>query len=388
MSGSPAGHPLASILEALERVLPPQRPLALHEPELAGTEWDFLKSCLDSGWVSSAGEYVGRFEAAIAEYTAVPHVVATVNGTAALHVALQLAGVTAGDEVLCPALTFVATCNTIAYCGATPHFVDVESSTLGVDPDRLAAHLEAIGTIRHGELVNRETGRPLRAVVVVHALGHPARMNRIVEVSDRFGLTVVEDAAEAMGSFLDGSHLGSWGRIAVLSFNGNKIITTGGGGALLTRDPSLADRARHLTTTAKVPHPWAFEHDAVGYNYRLPNLNAALGLAQLERLESMVQRKRALAHRYQRALASIPGVSMFSEPPGARSNYWLNLLELQAPELRDQLLMATHEAQILTRPFWTPMHRLGIYRSAPSMSLPVTESLAARGVCLPSSADL
>jgi len=377
-----------AILNILRDLLPEQRPLGLHEPEFGETEKALVADCLDSGWVSSVGSYVDRFEQDLSVVTGIPHAVATVNGTCALHTCLILAGVQSGDEVLLPALTFVGSANPVAQLGATPHFVDCETETLGVDPQRLSKHLADIAELRGDICFNKHTGRPLRALMVVHVLGHPARMDELAAIAERHRLTLIEDAAESLGSWRGGRHTGSWGRLAALSFNGNKIITSGGGGAILTADSELAQRARHLTTTAKQPHPWAFEHDAVGYNYRLPNLNAALGCAQLERLAERLARKRRLAERYAAAFAANPSLHFQLEPEDCRSNHWLNLLLLPDAEQRDQLLAAAHVEDIHLRPFWTPLHRQPMYRHAPRMDLPCTEALFARGVCLPSSADL
>ena len=266
-----------SILTILHDLLPSQRPIGLHEPSFGDDEKALVTDCLDSGWVSSVGQYVDRFEQDLSAYTRIPHAIATVNGTAALHTCLILAGVQADDEVLLPALTFIGSANPVVYQGAVPHFVDCDRDTLGVDPQKLDAYLQDITELRGDTCHNRNTGRPIRALIVVHVLGHPARMAELAVIAQRYRLTLIEDAAESLGSWRDGQHTGSWGQLSALSFNGNKIITSGGGGAILTSDPTLAKRAKHLTTTAKQPHPWAIEHDEVAYNYRLPNLNAALG---------------------------------------------------------------------------------------------------------------
>lgn len=379
---------VAGILARLRASLPEHRPLPLHEPRFAGNEWERVRDCLDSGWVSSVGAYVDRFEAALSEYTAIPHAIATVNGTAALHTCLLLAGVQAGDEVLIPALTFVGTANPIASMGAVPHFVDCDHETLGINPEALEAHLEQTTELRDGICHNKNTGRPVRALVVVHVLGHIADMPRLKELAERYRLVLIEDAAEALGSYLDGRHAGSWADLSALSFNGNKIITTGGGGAILTRDAELARHARHLTTTAKQPHPWAFEHDEVGFNYRMPNLNAALGVAQMEQLPTLLAAKHELAYCYREALKDLTGVRLFLEPEGRESNHWLNLLLLDEPGQRDELLQAAHAEGLYLRPFWTPLHHLPMYRDCPRANLIVSEDLFIRGVCLPSSAQL
>lgn len=364
--------------------------VALHEPRFAGNEWVYLKDCLDSTFVSSVGRYVDRFEADLAAFTGARHAVAVVNGTAALHVALQLAGVQAGDEVLVPALTFVATANAVAYCGATPHFVDSEERTLGLDPQALREYLRATTELRDGHCVNLATGRVIRAIIPMHAFGHAVNIEGVLALARDFRLEVVEDATESLGSTVHGKHTGTFGRMGVLSFNGNKVITTGGGGAILTDDPELAKHAKHLTTTAKVPHRWAYVHDETGYNYRLPNINAALGCAQLEQLSGFVESKRRLYQRYQAAFADITEARILAEPEGCRSNYWLQtlLLEKSAADLRDELLQTTNDAGLMTRPVWELMSRLPPYRGCPSMALPVAESLERRVVNLPSSALL
>ena len=376
------------IVEILDAMLPSQRPVPLHEPSFRGAEWELVRDCLDSGWVSSVGAYVDRLEEELSRFTGIPHAVATVNGTAALHTCLLLAGVAPGDEVMLPALTFVGTANPVAAMGAIPHFVDSSESTLGVDPHALDRHLAGIAEMRAGRCFNRETGRPISALIVVHVLGHVADMPRLAEIAARYRLELIEDAAEALGSWRDDRHAGHWSRLSALSFNGNKIVTTGGGGAVLTADPELAQRARHLTTTAKEPHPWAFEHDQVAFNYRMPNLNAALGVAQLREMGSLLEAKRSLARRYREVFATVRGATLFAEPEGCRGNHWLNLLLLDDAEQRDPLLELAHDRGLHLRPFWTPLNRLPMYRSCPSMPLPVADALFARGVCLPSSAGL
>ena len=380
----------ADILSRLETVLGPAGGgfIPLHEPRLDGNARAYVNDALDSTFVSSVGAYVDRFEAMLAEACGVRRAVAVVNGTAALQVALQLAGVAPGDEVLVPALTFVATANAVAHLGAAPHFCDSEDVSLGLDAARLDAHLERVATRRGDALVNRETGRRLAAVVPMHVFGLPVDMAALTRVAARWGLPIVEDAAEALGSRAHGRPVGGDGLLSVLSFNGNKIITTGGGGAILTNDDALADRAKHLTTTAKVPHRWRFDHDAVGYNYRLPNLNAALGVAQLERLPDFVAAKRRLAARYRAAFSDLPGAAIVPDPPGCESNAWLIALclERRDEDCRDAILGATNDAGYMTRPAWTPLHRLPMYADAPRMALPCAEALAASLINLPSSA--
>jgi aminotransferase in exopolysaccharide biosynthesis len=382
-------HLPRAVVAAIAKVVG-QRSVALHEPRFQGNEWTYLRECLDSTFVSSVGKFVDRFEAELAAYTGVRHAVAVVNGTAALHVALMLAGVQPGDEVLVPALSFVATANAVCYCGAKPHFVDSELRTLGVAPGPLREYLSDISEQRAGQCINRRTGKVIRALVPMHTFGHPVDIDGVLALARDFNLVVVEDAAESLGSFYQGRHTGDFGSLATLSFNGNKTITTGGGGAILTNDAELARHAKHLTTTAKLAHRWAFEHDEVGYNYRLPNLNAALGCAQLEQLPTLLVAKRSLYERYCAAFEDVPGVQLFAEPENCRSNYWLQTL-LLAPafeQCRDGILLATNEAGQMTRPVWTLLPRLRPYQTSPCAPLPVAQSLERRVINIPSSAFL
>ena len=364
--------------------------LGLHEPLFEGNEWDYVKECIDTAWVSSAGKYVDRFERDLAEYTGADRAVAVVNGTSALHIALQLIGVEETDEVLVPTLTFVATANAVRYTNATPHFIDSEPETLGIAPDKLRRYLADNTSQQDGICHNSETGRPIRVLVAMHTFGHPNRIKEIRDVCNAHNITLVEDAAESLGSLYEDKHTGRFGRIGILSFNGNKTITTGGGGAIITDDEDLADEAKHLTTTAKVDHPWEYRHDRVGYNYRLPNLNAALGCAQLESLPNFVERKRRLAGRYSNVFADLEDVEFVSEPDKARSNYWLNAIKLNSQRMdkRDDIIEYTNDHGVQTRPIWQPLHTLPMYKNAPHMDLSQAENLAARIINIPSSAFL
>ena len=377
-----------AVLEAVDSVLASAtRPVALHEPRLGARERELVLDCIDTNWVSTAGKYVSQFEQMVAAATGSRHAIAIVNGTAALHAALLLEGVQANDEVILPAITFVATANAVSHAGAIPHIVDSSWNTLGLDPAALDAHLDEISVRRNGELVNKQTGRRLRAVIPVHIFGHPVDMEPLLAIAAKYGLVVVEDATESLGSTRQGRACGTFGHSAVLSFNGNKIITTGGGGMILTDDDAHATRARHFTTTAKKSHAWSFDHDEVGYNYRLPNINAALGCGQMERLSAMVEAKRELAARYLEVFNGFAHAGIYREPNGARSNYWLNTLVLDrefAGE-RDRLLSALHANGVHARPLWTPMHLLPMYRNCPRSQLPVAEDMYARCVNLPSS---
>jgi perosamine synthetase len=365
-------------------------PVALHEPRFRGNEWVYVKECIDTTFVSSIGKFVDRFETDLAAYTGAKHAVAVVNGTAALHIALLLAGVERDDEVLVPALTFVATATAVMYCNAVPHFVDSREYDLGMDPRALAKYLHETCERRSEGCWNRRTGRRVRAMVPMHTFGHPVDIVPLTALAEEFGIVLVEDAAESLGSLYCGRHTGTFGMLGTLSFNGNKTITTGGGGAIITNDAELARRAKHLTTTAKVPHPWEYEHDAVGYNYRLPNINAALGCAQLEQLNVFIQSKRQLHDRYREAFRGLQGVRVVTEPEGCRSNYWLNaiLLDEGVAAARDTVLQATNDEGLMTRPAWTLLHRLQSYASCPRAPTPCAESIARRLINIPSSAGI
>lgn len=363
---------------------------ALHEPRFQGNELCYVQDCINSTFVSSVGAYVNRFERELAEYAGAKRAVAVVNGTAALQVALQLAGVQAGDEVIIPALTFVATANAVHYLGAIPHLVDSHESTLGLDPGALGDWLSHCGELTTDGCINRLTGRRICAIVPMHTFGHPCDLDNLLTVAHDHHLMLVEDAAEALGSRYYGHHVGVFGHVGTLSFNGNKTITTGGGGAILTDDEALADQAKHLTTTAKQPHRWEYLHDQVGYNFRMPNLNAALGCAQLEQLSGFLASKRRLYERYQVAFSEVATVRLMAEPEGCDSNYWLQTLILDeaVADQRDIILEATNNDGLMTRPAWQLMHQLPMYQNCPKSPLPVAESLVRRIINLPSSAGI
>ena len=360
---------------------------SLHEPRFEGNEWVYLKECLDSTFVSSVGKFVDRFEADLVDYTGAKHAIAVVNGTAALHIALKLSGVISGDEVLLPALTFVATANAVTYCNAVPHFVDSEDDSLGIDSTKLREYLVNHTKQRAGQCVNKLTGRVIRAIVPMHTFGHPSDLDGLLALARDFNIVLVEDAAESLGSTYQSRHTGTFGRFGTLSFNGNKTITTGGGGALLTNDPDLALHAKHVVTTAKIQHLWDYNHDEVGYNYRMPNINAALGCAQLEKLPDKLLGKRNLFSRYEKAFSCIDGISLISEPRGCQSNYWLQTLMLDEgfASQRDIILEATNKAGLMTRPAWILMSKLAPFGDCPRMNLDVAESLSRRLINIPSS---
>jgi len=377
-----------SVLNAIKSVVGPL-PVALHEPSFSGNEWLYLKECLDSTFVSSVGKFVDRFEADLALYTGAKHAIAVVNGTAALHIALKLAGVESEHEVLTPALTFVATANAVTYCGAIPHFIDSEITNLGIDLERLREYLLLNTEQQNASCVNRVTGRVIKAIIPMHAFGHPVDLNGLLDLASRFNLAVVEDAAESLGSFYRGQHTGTFGLLGTLSFNGNKTITTGGGGAILTNNSELAKRAKHLTTTAKLPHAWEYCHDQIAYNYRMPNLNAALGCAQLEGLNEALLSKRRLFELYAAAFSDLEGVDLVSEPEHCKSNYWLQtlLLDRKHSKYRNKILETTNAAGCMTRPAWTLMHELIPFKNCPRMDLRGATDLSMRLINIPSSSN-
>lgn len=378
------------IKQKLESVINEEKFTPLHAPIFEGNEIAYVTDCIESNFVSSVGEYVTRLEEMLQNYTGAKYAVVTVNGTAALHISLLLCDVVRDDEVLMPALTFIATANAVSYIGATPHFVEVDEETLGVDAQKLDKYLAEISHMRDGECYNVSSGKRIKAIVPMHTFGHSVDMDALNVVAKKYNIEVIEDAAESLGSYYKGKHTGTLSHISAISFNGNKIITTGGGGAILTDDEALAKKAKHITTTAKIPHKWEFNHDMIGYNYRMPALNAALGVAQLEQMDKFVQKKRDLALRYMEALKDVEGVKVFKEPEYAQSNYWLNALILDKgyEEMRDELLQVTNDAGIMTRPIWTLMSKLEMFKECPAMDLSVSESLEKRIINIPSGAWL
>lgn len=370
-------HAIRSVYGCAEGRLP------LHEPIFSGKERAYVLEAIDSTFVSSAGKFVDGFESRLRDITGAAHAIAMVNGTTALQIALLAAGVLPGDFVLTQSLSFIATANAISHANARPVFLDVDQSNLGLSPEAVRNYLEQHCEIVNKECRHKETGQRIAACVPMHSFGHPCRIVELQEVCTEWGIPIVEDAAEALGSLQDGRHCGTFGLLGTLSFNGNKICTSGGGGAILTNDPEIGLRAKHLTTTAKVPHRWRFYHDAVGFNFRLPNLNAALGCAQLERLSEFVTFKRDLAARY-RARFEALGVPFVSEPAGARSNYWLCSILLNNLQERDELLTVTNDSGVMTRPAWEPLHTLPMYRDSLRGPLPITMDIADRLVNIPS----
>lgn len=360
--------------------------IPLHAPRFIGNEKKYLNDCIDSTFVSSVGAYVDLFEKKMCELTGAKHCIAIVNGTNALHLSLLITGVKKDDEVLTQALTFIATANAISYCNATPHFVDVDKETLGLSPSLLKKHLSEIAEVKNGVCYNKTTGKRIAACVPMHTFGLPMYIDDLVNVCNEFNIPVVEDAAESLGSYYKEQHTGTFGLLGTFSFNGNKTITCGGGGAIITDDDELAKRAKHLSTQAKLPHKWDYVHDEIGYNYRMPNINAALGCAQIEQLPAILASKRVLFEKYKRAFEDVKGVSLVTEPAQCRSNFWLQtlLLDEDYSQERDHILKATNDVGLMTRPSWVLMNELVPFNECPSMNLTIAKSLSQRLLNIPS----
>ena len=361
-----------------------QDQIPLHVPTFSGNEKKYLNECIDSTFVSSVGQFVNDFETALADYTKVNHAVLCVNGTNAIHICLLLAGVQPNDEVLTQPLTFVATVNAITYANAKPVFIDVDKDTMGLSPTALQHFLDEHAEVRTDGCYNKTTGNKISACLPMHTFGHACRIEEIKTICDNYSITLVEDAAEAMGSTYNGKHLGSYGELSAISFNGNKIITTGGGGVILTNDENKAKQAKHLTTQAKIPHQWEYKHDAIGYNYRMQNLNAALGLAQLEQIDDFLLAKREIAQQYKSFFAD-QSISFFNERENERCNFWLNAIVLTSKEERDAFLQATNQQNIYTRPIWALASELNQFKHCIKGELTNSYWLQDRVVNLPSS---
>ena len=361
--------------------------IPLHEPKFIGNEKKYLNECIDSTFVSSVGRFVDEFEEKISNYTGVKYAIATSNGTSALHISLLLANVEQNDEVITQPLTFVATCNAISYCGAQPVFIDVDRDTMGLSPSALRYFLENNTTIKNNKCINNVTGKRIGACIPVHTFGHPCRIDEIKDICNQYNIFLIEDAAESVGSFYKDKHTGTFGQVGVMSFNGNKIITAGGGGCIITDDEALAKKAKYLTTTAKVPHKWNFNHDIVGYNYRMPNLNAALLVAQLENLDNFISSKRKLANVYETFFNNTNYVFV-KEPMGSKSNYWLNAIILKDKQKRDEFLDETNSNGVMTGPIWTLMNKLPMFKDAQCGDLTNSKWLEDRVVNIPSSVIL
>jgi len=361
--------------------------IPLHEPRFVGNEKNYLNECIDSTFVSSVGKYVGELEENIASYTGAKYAIATSNGTSALHISLLLANVGQSDEVITQPLTFIATCNAISYCGAQPIFIDVDKDTMGLSPSSLKYFFENNTTVKNNQCINNKTSKVIKACMPMHTFGHPCRIDEIKEICDMYHVFLIEDAAESFGSLYKGKHTGTFGQMAAFSFNGNKIITSGGGGCIITNDKILAKKAKHLTTTAKVPHKWEFIHDMVGYNYRMPNLNAALAVAQLENVDDFINNKRKLASSY-KEFFSTQEPTFFKEPEHSKSNYWLNTIFLKNKDQRDKFLEETNTCGVMTRPIWTLMNKLPMFEHAQCDDLVNSKWLNDRVVNIPSSVVL
>ena len=361
-------------------------PLAV--PVFIGNEKKYLNECIDTTFVSSVGQFVDRFEKDVAEYVGCKRAVVCVSGTNALHMSLMLAGVQRDDEVLTQPLTFIATCNALSYIGAHPVFIDVDMDTMGYSPVAMKVWLEKNAELRNGECFNKNTGRRVKACVPMHTFGIPVKIDKVAELCNEWHLELVEDAAESIGSLYKGKHTGTFGKVGALSFNGNKTITTGGGGMMLFNDEELADYAKHITTQAKIPHRWEFKHDHIGYNYRMPNINAALGCAQLENIERYVASKRETAHAYAEFFKNIPDIQFFTEPDDCRSNYWLCSVVTKDHDAQLEFLEYTNDNGVMTRPIWELMNRLPMFEQSENDGLKNALYFADRVVNIPSSVRL
>ena len=372
------------IIDFIQNTYKTKEFIPLHEPKFIGNEKKYLNECIDSTFVSSVGKFVDEFEEKITNYTGAKYAIATSNGVSALHISLLIANVDQNNEVITQPLTFVATCNAISYCGAQPVFVDVDRDTMGLSPSALKYFLENNTTVKNQQCINNKTGKVIKACVPMHTFGHPCRIDEIKEICDKYHVFLIEDAAESVGSTYKGKHTGTFGQVGIMSFNGNKIITGGGGGCIVTNDKALAKKAKHLTTTAKVPHKWNFNHDMVGYNYRMPNLNAALLVAQLENLDNFISSKRKLASMYKIFFNDV-NCGFIKEPMQSKSNYWLNSILLKNKQQRDEFLDRTNSSGVMTRPIWTLMSKLPMFEYAQCGDLTNSEWLVDRVVNIPSS---
>lgn len=360
----------------------------LSVPKFVGNEKKYLEECIDTTFVSSVGKFVDRFEEDMARYTGAKKAVVCVSGTNALHMSLMLSGVERDDEVVTQALTFIATCNALSYIGAHPVFVDVDKETMGLSPDAVKDWLAKNAEIRNGECYNKNTGRRVKACVPMHTFGHPVRIDELAAICEEYHIELVEDAAESIGSLYKGKHTGTFGKVGAISFNGNKTITTGGGGMMLFNDEELAAHAKHITTQAKVPHRWEFRHDEIGYNYRMPNINAALGCAQLENLDQYIASKREVASEYKAFFKGNEEISFFCEPENCVSNYWLNAVILKDKAAQLEFLQQTNDNKVMTRPIWELMNRLPMFEHCENDGLKNTIWFADRVVNIPSSVRL
>jgi aminotransferase in exopolysaccharide biosynthesis len=359
--------------------------IPLHEPKFNGNEKKYLNDCIDSTFVSSVGEYVEKLEIEFAKYVGSNYAIATVNGTSALHISLLLADVNPDNEVITQPLTFIATCNAISYCGAKPIFVDVDIDTLGLSSKSLQDFLEKNCEIKDNKCINKTTGKIIKACVPMHTFGHPCKIDEIKDICDKWNITLVEDSAESLGSFYKNKHTGTFGKLGAFSFNGNKIITSGGGGMIVTDDEALAKKAKHLTTTAKVPHSYEYSHDEIGYNYRMPNLNAALLLAQLEQLNEFLESKKEIAIKYEEFFNEVENINFITQPENSISNYWLNSIYFKNKEQKDDFLNFSNENGVMTRPAWKLMNKLDMFKECQCDNLSNAQYMEERLVNIPSS---
>ncbi len=375
-----------SVVDFIRSVYKTDSFIPLHEPRFSGNEKKYLNECIDSTFVSSVGKFVDEFENKIASYTGAKYAIATNNGTSALHISLLISGVESGDEVITQPLTFVATCNAISYCNAAPIFIDVDKDTMGMSPVALEAFLKENAIIKNQQCVNKSTGNIIKACIPMHTFGHPCRIKEIQSICKEWHITLIEDSAESLGSFYGNQHTGTFGELGIISFNGNKIITSGGGGCILTNNKDLAKKAKHITTTAKEPHKWNYAHNMIGYNYRMPNLNAALIVAQLEQLNGFLKNKKMLADKYKYFFQSID-INFVTGLNGFKPNYWLNAIVLHNKKERDLFLDETNSQGIMTRPIWTLMNKLPVFKDCQSGGLINSEYLEQRVVNIPSSVN-
>ena len=374
---------MEKIIEYIKKIYNYNSFIALHEPKFVGNEKKYINDCIDSTFVSSVGAYVDRFEKEISKYTGAKYAVATVNGTSALHISLILAGVKNDDEVITQSLSFVATVNAISYIGAKPIFLDVNRKNLGLSPKSLKKFLENNTFIKNGKCINKKTKKVIKACVPMHTFGHPCKIDKIKKICNEYNIELVEDAAESLGSFYKGKHTGTFGKLGAISFNGNKIITSGGGGVILTNDKELAKKAKHITTTAKIPHLYEYIHDEIAFNYRMPNLNAALLVAQLEKLDEFIKDKRNTAKKYKKFFKDI-SIEFVSENKNSISNYWLNAIILENKKQRDKFLKISNENGVMTRPIWNLLSELDIYKDCECDDLENSKWLEQRVVNIPS----
>ena len=376
-----------AVIKFIKSIYDKDKFIPLHQPRFVGNEKKYLNECIDSTFVSSVGKFVDEFEKKIAKYTGAKYAVATNNGTSAIHISLIVGGVKQDDEVITQPVNFVACCNAISYCNAKPIFIDVDKDSMGLSPSALKFFLENNTTVKNKQCINNRTHKVIKACVPMHSYGNPCRIDEIKKICDEYYIFLIEDAAESVGSLYKNKHTGTFGHLGAMSFNGNKIITAGGGGCIVTNDNFLAKKAKHLTTTAKVPHKWNFNHDMVGYNYRMPNLNASILVAQLEHLDNFISNKRNLAHKYETFFKSLE-YDFFKETENSKSNYWLNSIILKDKNQRDQFLEETNSKGIMTRPIWTLMNKLPMFKDSQCDDLKNSEWLDQRVVNIPSSVKL